>query len=152
MLSPVISKLCAVYRNRSCVALFNSMVYKINNTLTICQMRWQNLGKTQCCAAAAQPHLRLWGFSNPFSRAVRNERTASCADVCALNRTEVTAPVADMPNAPHKKHAVCVQLWISAFQPVCRTGVTWHNPRYAAKLLNLFYATLLTRMFLRFSH
>ena len=42
--------------------------------------------------------------------AVRNERTASYADVCMLRRTELTPFGADTPDAPHYKHAVCIQL------------------------------------------
>jgi len=67
MLSPIISRFCAVYCNRSCVAFFNSVVYKISNTITTYHMWCQNLGKTQCYTVAHQCHCHLLCLSHPFS-------------------------------------------------------------------------------------
>jgi len=56
-MQPVTSRFCAVYRNKSCVTLFNSMAYKINNTLKPCHMLCQNLGKTvfHCSTPTSSP-------------------------------------------------------------------------------------------------
>ena len=109
-LSSKISRFCAVHRNRSYVALFNSMVYKISNTLQY----------VTCDVRTYVKHSVLLQYTNVIdvfrvsvirsAKAVCNERTASCADVCVLKGTELTVQGVDTPDAPHYKHAVCIQL------------------------------------------
>jgi len=99
---------CAVYRSRSSVPLYNGMVYKISNTLTICHIWCQNLSKAQSCAAALQCHRWLSGVSIIRSaQAMLNERTASCTIVCIQRRTELAAPVAGTPDAHRTRIMLC---------------------------------------------
>jgi len=116
--------LCSVPpRHKSCVTLFNSMVYKSSNTLKICHLWCQNLSKTQSCTAAHQRHLRISGLNHPFSpgRAQWTHRFMRIQ-----RRTELTAPVADKTDAHRTRSIPCaysLRGLISETVPVkCKTG------------------------------